>query len=99
MKSKREIPDEYGTEIQALELCCQHRSHCFVYDIVGFLQVCMSIFCIKIIIIFRKVIQRSNQIRAVIDKKTMKRSDLMERMFDNKLLLYWSNFDESKSNK
>ncbi|CAF2893273.1 unnamed protein product [Rotaria sp. Silwood2] len=37
-KSKREVPEEYATEIKALELCCQHRSHCLVYDIVGFLQ-------------------------------------------------------------
>ncbi|CAF2939205.1 unnamed protein product [Rotaria sp. Silwood2] len=38
-KSKREVPEEYATEIKALELCCQHRSHCLVYDIVGFLQI------------------------------------------------------------
>jgi len=36
---KREIPNEYPTEIQAVERCCQHRTHCFVYDILGFIQV------------------------------------------------------------
>jgi hypothetical protein len=38
-KSKREVPKEYATEIKALEQCCQHRTHCLVYDIVGFLKV------------------------------------------------------------
>ncbi|CAF3934307.1 unnamed protein product [Rotaria magnacalcarata] len=37
-KSKRSVPEEYVTEIKALEQCCQHRSHCLVYDVVGFLQ-------------------------------------------------------------
>ncbi|CAM4905929.1 unnamed protein product [Rotaria socialis] len=37
-KSKRGVPEEYATEIKALEQCCQHRSHCLVYDVVGFLQ-------------------------------------------------------------
>ncbi|CAF2154983.1 unnamed protein product [Rotaria magnacalcarata] len=34
-KVKREIPEEYKTEIQALEQCCQHRTHCFMYNFVG----------------------------------------------------------------
>jgi DNA-binding transcriptional regulator GbsR (MarR family) len=38
-KSKREVPKEYATEIKALEQCCQHRTHCLVYDIAGFLKV------------------------------------------------------------
>ena len=38
-KIEREIPKEYRTEIEALEQCCQHRIHCFVYDVVGLLQV------------------------------------------------------------
>lgn len=38
-KTKRGIPEEYTTEIKALELCCQHRSHCLVHDLVGFIQV------------------------------------------------------------
>jgi len=38
-KSKREIPKEYKIEIQALEQCCQHRTHCLVYDITGLIKV------------------------------------------------------------
>jgi hypothetical protein len=38
-KAKREIPEEYATEIKALEQCCQHRTHCLVYNAVGMLQV------------------------------------------------------------
>ncbi|CAF1296060.1 unnamed protein product [Adineta steineri] len=37
-KSKREIPEEYKTEIKALEQCCQHRTHCLIYDITGFIK-------------------------------------------------------------
>jgi hypothetical protein len=36
---KREIPEEYKTEIKALEQCCQHRTHCFIYNIVGLIKV------------------------------------------------------------
>lgn len=38
-KSKREVPKEYATEIKALEQCCQHRTHCVVHDLVGFVKV------------------------------------------------------------
>ena len=38
-KPKREIPEEYATEIKALEQCCQHRTHCLVYNVVGMLKV------------------------------------------------------------
>ncbi|CAF1585207.1 unnamed protein product [Adineta ricciae] len=38
-KSKREIPTDYATEIQAVEQCCQHRTHCFVHDLMGFFKV------------------------------------------------------------
>ena len=41
-KNEREIPREYRTEIKALQQCCQHRTHCTVYDLVGFLQVWIS---------------------------------------------------------
>ncbi|CAF1194927.1 unnamed protein product [Adineta steineri] len=33
-----DIPVEYTTEIQALELCCQHRTHCFIYNLIGFFK-------------------------------------------------------------
>lgn len=36
---KREVPAEYKTEIQALEQCCQHRTHCLIYNIAGFIKV------------------------------------------------------------
>ncbi|CAF0875142.1 unnamed protein product [Rotaria sordida] len=32
------VSSEYTTEVRALELCCQHRTHCFVYNLVGFLK-------------------------------------------------------------
>ncbi|CAF1573675.1 unnamed protein product [Rotaria sp. Silwood1] len=35
---KREVPEEYKTEIKALEQCCQHRTHCLIYDIVGLIN-------------------------------------------------------------
>ena len=38
-KGEREVPKEYKTEIKALEQCCQHRTHCLIYDIVGVIQV------------------------------------------------------------
>lgn len=38
-QSHHEIPAEYPIEMQALEKACQHRTHCFVYDLVGFCQV------------------------------------------------------------
>lgn len=38
-KSKAEVPKGCNIEIKALEQCCQHRTHCLVYDIVGFIQV------------------------------------------------------------
>ncbi|CAF0906031.1 unnamed protein product [Rotaria sordida] len=37
-KVKREVPEEYKTEIKALEQCCQHRTHCLIYDIVGLIK-------------------------------------------------------------
>ncbi|UJR32722.1 hypothetical protein I4U23_020181 [Adineta vaga] len=33
-----EILSEYLTEVQAVELCCQHRTHCFIYNLVGFFK-------------------------------------------------------------
>lgn len=30
---------EYRTEIEALERCCQHRTHCFIHIVVGLLKV------------------------------------------------------------
>ena len=36
--AKREVPKEYQIEIQALEQCCQHRTHCLVYNLVGLIQ-------------------------------------------------------------
>ncbi len=38
-KTKKEVPKEYATEIKALELCCQHRTHCAIHDLVGFVKV------------------------------------------------------------
>lgn len=38
-KSSREIPQEYQTEIKALDQCCKHRTHCLIHDIVGFIKV------------------------------------------------------------
>ena len=46
-KQKREIPEDYKTEIKALEQCCQHRTHCFVYDTVGFIMVKYDINILK----------------------------------------------------
>jgi len=37
-KAPSEAPTDYATEIKALELCCQHRTHCFVHDLVGFFK-------------------------------------------------------------
>jgi hypothetical protein len=37
-----EMPIEYATEVQALELCCQHRSHCLIYNLVGLFKVGQS---------------------------------------------------------
>ena len=36
--AKREVPKDYQIEIQALEQCCQHRTHCLVYNLVGLMQ-------------------------------------------------------------
>lgn len=35
----KESQPAYSIEIQALKHACQHRTHCFIYDIVGFCQV------------------------------------------------------------
>ena len=43
-KSNREVPQDYATEIQALQQCCQHRTHCLVHDIMGFVKVRMHIY-------------------------------------------------------
>ncbi|CAF1040835.1 unnamed protein product [Rotaria magnacalcarata] len=32
------ISTGYTAEVQALELCCQHRTHCFIYNLVGFIK-------------------------------------------------------------
>ncbi|CAF0874511.1 unnamed protein product [Adineta steineri] len=37
-KSDTNISNEHQTEILALEQCCQHRTHCLVYDITGFVK-------------------------------------------------------------
>ncbi|CAF2863280.1 unnamed protein product [Rotaria sp. Silwood2] len=37
-KLKREVPEEYKTEIKALEQCCQHRTHCLIYDMLGLIN-------------------------------------------------------------
>ncbi|CAF1123208.1 unnamed protein product [Adineta ricciae] len=33
-----EILSEYATEIQAVERCCQHRTHCFIHNCAGFIK-------------------------------------------------------------
>ncbi|CAF1304951.1 unnamed protein product [Rotaria sordida] len=57
-KSRQEIPEEYAIEIKALQQCCQHRSHCLIYDIVGFLQgllLGMILFCLLSIVESTKI--------------------------------------------
>lgn len=41
--------DEYSMEIRAVELCCQHRTHCFVHDSFGVLKIFFLALIIKFI--------------------------------------------------
>ena len=36
---KSHRPKEYAIEIQALDRCCKHRTHCLIHDIIGMIKV------------------------------------------------------------
>lgn len=40
---KSSVAEEYATELRAVELCCQHRTHCFIYNIIGLSKVWLKI--------------------------------------------------------
>ncbi|CAF1550296.1 unnamed protein product, partial [Didymodactylos carnosus] len=58
--SSTHLPPAYETELSALQLCCQHRTHCFIYNLFGFIQGVLLgiIFCF----IFYKTIFTSSDI-------------------------------------